>query len=355
MGEPLTGAELRELAKLFPPDAVTRSWLRRKGFDVNQFPVAVAGQRPDDYWDLVNDLIIDGAIENGRLRLLDMGRDRYPYNPVFKRRILLLGASPVVAGTGSALDSLRIDEEYQAVLEAARGMIVEYRAFATAADIQYALDYRPDILHLACHGQGPMLMFHDRLAHQPDPRKARAIHAADLAAALLAYEREHQHRLNGIVLNACFGAEAALELRSCARTIVAYRGELADTAAAQVARELYTRLAPARPLASAARLLKAELPMLDDRGRPVAAEIVIHDVDDDSGPGQLSEGDRHLRHFSRKSEQLPLLAGVPDAGAAERGPHSSVAVQPPNTGQLTTVPVVMYRHDRFGGLRPRNG
>jgi hypothetical protein len=297
MGEPLTEAELRELAKLFPPDANTRSSLRRARFDVNQFPVAVAGQRPDDYWDLVNDLIIDGAIENGRLRLLDMARDRYPYNPVFKRRVLLLGASPAVASTGSPLDFLRIDEEYQAILQSARGMTVEYRAFATVAEVQYALDYRPDILHLACHGQGPMLMFHDRLAGQPDPRRARAIHAADLAAALLAYERESQHQLDGIVLNACFSAEAAIELRSCARTVVAHRGELADAAAAQVARELYARLAPARPLASAARVLKAELAMLDDRGRPIAAGIVIHDAGGEDGQGQLSDANSRGRYF----------------------------------------------------------
>ena len=324
MGEPLTEAELRELAKLFPPDATTRSSLRRARFDVSQFPVAVAGQRPDDYWNLVNDLIIDGAIENGRLRLLDMGRDRYPYNPVFKRRILLLGASPAMAATGSALDCLRIDEEFQAVLATARGMTVEYRGFATVAEVQYALADRPDILHLACHGQGPMLMFHDRLAGQPDPRRARAVHAADLAAALLAYERELQHRLHGIVLNACFSAEAAIELRSCARTIVAHSGELADTAAAQVARELYARLGPARPLASAARLLKAELAMLDDRGRPIAAGIVIHDADDEDGQRQLSEANGHgATFFAHIGKNYHFSAVAPGGGRRDGCPRSS--------------------------------
>lgn len=280
MGEPLTDAELREFARLFPPDATTRSRLRRAGFDLNKFPVVVAGQRPDDYWDLINEMVVDGAIGNGRLRLLNMGHEHYPFNAVFKRRVLLLGASPAVTGTGAALDTLRTDEEYLAVMEAARGMTVEYRPLATAADIGSALDYQPDILHLACHGQGLMLTFHDRLANQPDPRNARMIHAADLAAALLAYEREHRHRLGGIVLNACWSAEAAAELRPCARTVVAHRGELADTVAAVIARELYTRLAAPHSLATAARTLKADLPMLEDRGRPVAAGLVILDEDD---------------------------------------------------------------------------
>lgn len=283
MGEPLTDAELHEFARLFPPDATTRSRLRRAGFDLNQFPIAVAGQRPDDYWNLINEMVIDGSMENGRLRLLNMAREHFPYNAVFRRRVLLLGASPAVTGTGATLDALRTDEEYRAVMEAARGMTVEYRPFATAADIGSALDYQPDLLHLACHGQGPMLTFHDRLANQPDRQNARMIHAGDLAAALLAYEREHGHRLEGIVLNACWSAEAGAELRPCARTVIAHSGELADTMAAEIARELYTRLAAPRSLASAARVLKADLPVLADRGRPVAAGLVILD-DDDNAP-----------------------------------------------------------------------
>lgn len=280
MGESLTDTELHELAKLFRPDANTMGQLRRAGFDLSQFPVAVPGQRPDDYWNLVNEMVIDGSIENGRPRLLDMGRRRYPHNSVFKRKVLLLGASPLAADTGKVLDSLRIDEEYAAIIEAARGMAVDYRRLATVADIQYALDYQPDILHLACHGQGPVLMFHERLARQPGPGQARAIHASDLATALLAYEQEHSHRLDGIVLNACTSMDAAAELRPCARTIVAYSGDLADADAAEIAGELYGRLAAPRSLASAARVLKAELPLLSDRGRPAAAQMEILDEDD---------------------------------------------------------------------------
>jgi len=282
--EPLTDAELREFAKLFPPDATTRSLMRRAGFDLTEIPVTVAGQRPDDYWDLINALIADGSIRDGRRRLLEMARRRYAYNSVLfgqqiprVRRILLLGASPAVAQTAATLDPLRSDREYRAILDAAQGMTVEYRPFATPADIQRTLEYEPDILHLACHGTGPMLMFHDRVAERPDPRNARAVHAADLAAVLLAYKHEGGRQLLGIVLNACSSVEAGMELRSCAATIVAHRGDLPDEAAANVARELYGKIALSGSLASAARLVKAELPVLDDRGRPIATGMVILD------------------------------------------------------------------------------
>jgi hypothetical protein len=283
MTEGLSDAELAELGVLLPPGAAASLFLRRAGFPAGQIPVAVSGQSRGEYWDLVNLAILGGALKSGADAIREAVLRKWPYNPVFADpagpvdRVLLIGAGPLPAdGTGTGA-VLRTEAEWAAVRAAAPALDVQYLPAASAADIRLILDRDPDILHLACHGRrGGVLLF----PAGPGAAPARAVHAADLAGALLAYQRERgaargRGLLHGIVLNACYSVDAARDLLPCAWTVVAHQDDLPDAQAPLLAGALYERLALTRSLARAARIVAAELPLLDAAGRPLGNGIRV--------------------------------------------------------------------------------
>nr|BFE75685.1 hypothetical protein GCM10020092_089860 [Actinoplanes digitatis] len=105
------------------------------------------------------------------------------------RSVLLLSASPLADALGAPLGRLQPEVEYRAILDAAGSRLnVDYRPFATFTDVRRLLEIGHDVLHLACHGNGDLLTFHDAAAGAGPGRPPQAIHAADLAAVLLAYQ-----------------------------------------------------------------------------------------------------------------------------------------------------------------------
>jgi hypothetical protein len=286
MNDDLTDEELSELANLLPPGAITTVFLRRAKFPPGQLPAVVAGQNSEEYWELIRLAIIDGTFPDGAKNLRAAVRRRWPANKVFAdpagpvRRVLLIGAAPVVADPEAA-PALRTAEEYRAVVAAAPSLTVDYLSAATAGDIRRVLDRDPDVLHLACHGRrGGVLLFPAEPSAESGAAPVRTVHAADLADAIAEYQRQNgarggRDRLHGIVLNACYSAEAGEALRPCAHTVVAHQAELPDRKAPLLAGALYERIVLSGSLARAARIVKAELPLLDDDGRPLRDGIVI--------------------------------------------------------------------------------
>ncbi|MET8154616.1 effector-associated domain EAD1-containing protein [Actinoplanes sp. NPDC049668] len=280
-------AELRGLiADAFPVASSAARLLRDIGFPTRAVPGWPASTTAEDWWDLILIQLDAGILAEGYAKLLRRLMRLLPGNTgVFDlwnrvaaapptsgppRSVLLLSASPLAAG--APLGRLQPEVEYRAILDVAGSRLdVDYRPFATFADMRRVLEAGHDVLHLACHGNGDLLTFHGPgLAPQ-------AIHAADLAEVLLAYQsRPGRARLHGIVLNACYSLAAAETLRKCATTVVAHRDDLPDEAAPTVAAALYRALLIRGSMAEAGYLAKAELPLLDtEHGRAVADGLEI--------------------------------------------------------------------------------
>jgi hypothetical protein len=291
MADSLSDEELDEFAKLYRPDATTLNRLREAGIDVTRLPLFAAGQSARSWWLSVNLLLEDGSIEDGCAILLAMVREDYPASEAFassslagsrnqrhsadwagtlsRWRIVFLGASPRHATPGDLRPALlQTDPEYRAIMDAGGRIEPHYIPFATFDDVFTARSqYRPHVLHVACHGDGPMLTFHDRVDGGP-----HVVHAAELAQELIRSDLGGRHRLHGIVLNACRSEEAAQILRPCADVVVAHRDDLPDDAAVAVARALYQHLGETetRSLAEAAEAVRSRAtasPVLDQARR----------------------------------------------------------------------------------------
>lgn len=268
MTERLTEQEVAELARLFPPGPATTALLGRAGFDVTKLPST--GQSAYDYWSLINVSIEDGAFGDGRRRVLALARGRFPYNRVLLEagapevwRVLFVGASPLDRAT------LRADLELRRVREAGGPVDLHYLPAATVTDLSQVRVRRPDLLHLACHGQGPLLVFDDGAGG------AHTVHAADLAQTFQTYEQELGVRLRGIVLNACDSAAAAQILHRCADVVVAHREDLPDDDGIAFAGAFYRALAGVTDLAAAARIAVTELVTADPARRSIAEHLVV--------------------------------------------------------------------------------
>nr|BFE57339.1 hypothetical protein GCM10020063_018650 [Dactylosporangium thailandense] len=284
---PESRAELLELiAAAFTDLGSSRRLLSVIGFPAAMLPGWPAATSALAWWDGIFTSLDSGLVPEGYRRLLLRARRERPGNVALHalqgrlegsrpepaqprvRRILLLGASPTIGAGGDPIGGLDPQAEFHAVAAAVRPAIeVDYRPYAGVDDIRGMLGEATDVLHLACHGSGAMLTFHDDAAPGAAARRpARVIHAADLAAVLLAYEHAPRgHRLHGIMLNACRSLAAAAALRPCADVVVAHEAELPDEAAPIVAGAVYRALRGVGRLDAAAHVARAELPWLDTR------------------------------------------------------------------------------------------
>ncbi|MEV4515514.1 CHAT domain-containing protein [Dactylosporangium sp. NPDC049525] len=264
----LSDDELSALARLLAPDRrLTAMVLRDAGFSAELLP---SGARTSlEYWSVVNDLIVDGLLADGRARLLAAVATHFPHHPVLRPdrpaawRVLFLGASP------RGLAGLRPDRELRELL-ALPGLEVTYRPAAAATDLAAVRTARPHVLHLACHGHGPRLTFED------PGGEPQSVHAADLAETLALYAAGTGARLRGIVLSCCTGGEAAALLAPHADEVIAHRDDLDDNHAVRFSQALYRTLPETGSLVQAARLAAADLVLADPALRPLRDGLTLH-------------------------------------------------------------------------------
>lgn len=271
MTERLTDRELAELAKMLPPGRpTTMDVLVRAGFDETLLPAPSSVTNSFEYWRMINTEVAAGTVENGRRRIIEAALHRYPHNPVLvasrgpsRWRVLFIGTSPTGVG------ALRADRELRQVRAAGAVVDVHDYPAATVADLNRIRTERPDILHLACHGRGPLLVFDDGQG------AARTVHTAEIAATLGVYRQEIGVRLRGIVLNACRSEEAAELLRPYADVVIAHREELDDADGVAFGGALYQALPDAGGLAAAARIAASELVRDNPARRRLASGLVV--------------------------------------------------------------------------------
>jgi hypothetical protein len=276
-----TTAEIAVLAEAFPPVRAARTLLREAGFPMTEMPGI-----PDTaagFWDQVSESLANGVLPGGRDLIMDAASRRFPGQPAFTApaaddhgasaedkvralRVLVVGASP----SGAA--RIRPDREAKAIEAAAAGnhLLVRYCPAAAATDLQQALEFQPDILHLACHGQGPDLVFEDALGAE------HAVPARDVAGTLRLYHDLGQVRLRGVVLGSCDGELIAADFTGVAERVVAHCGPLDDECAVVFAGHLYAALVQTADLGVAARLA-AQHTLLTDRScaGPMAGMLIL--------------------------------------------------------------------------------
>jgi len=267
--EGFTDVELAELARLFPSGRPTTiAMLIKAGFDETLLPSNAANAR--EYWLEVNREILNGAVADGRRRVIAAALTWYAHNKVLRAavgpsgwRVLFVGSSP------PGLATIRADRELRRIRQAGGQITVRDCPAATVTDLNLIRTERPDILHIACHGKGPSLVFSD------DADGVRAVHAKAIGDTLTVYHRELGVRLRGIVLNACTSGEAAELLRPHADVVIAHRDDLDDEDGIAFAEALYRVLPDASGLAPAARIAAQELVRDQPTRRRLATGLVI--------------------------------------------------------------------------------
>lgn len=179
-------------------------------------------------------------------------------------RVLVFGASPVDR------PRVRADQETRAIHQAARlgHLEVEPRLAARAADLAEVRRYRPDILHLACHGDGDHLVFED---NQGD---SHPVPAATIAAALRNYV-SGGGRLRGIVLGVCDGEVIAPAFAGIAGWIVAHRKRLDDACGVVFTRFFYEELRHTTDFREAAYAAADDATREDLSCGPVLSNLIV--------------------------------------------------------------------------------
>ncbi len=261
----LTRHELAEFARLFPPGPVLNSQLADAGLPPAKLP-SPYGVDGYEYWNLLNDKIGAGIVPDGRAKLLDMARDRFPANEIFAgapylspvvRRVCVVGAEP------SDLSRVRGAREFRAVQKALSGSDVTLTQLpaATISDLGQLARISPDIVHLICHGQGTELVFEDceGLSHR--------VEAVDLLRVLGAVLVADRGPLKCLVLSACGSRKAAEILGPCARVLIAHKDSLDHDDAAGFAEFFYAAVREGSRLDAAARSA-AELVAAQPHGQP---------------------------------------------------------------------------------------
>jgi hypothetical protein len=249
-------------------DTVTRAFrspadaerlLRRIGYPSGLTPSFAVDHRYA--WNQVFQNLANGVVPSPYRRLLTEALKVFPANPVFSRlgrlpdlsrvavrHVLVVGASP-----GDA-ERVRGDREVREIRDAADrhgALMVTPLPAAAATDLREVRTLRPDVLHLACHGDGVDLVFET-------PEGDSAPVAASRIVGLLAAYRQHDDvRLGAVVLNSCHSAEIAKAFAPVADVVVGHRGELDDECAVAFSGELYRALRDARSFAAAARVAAA--------------------------------------------------------------------------------------------------
>jgi hypothetical protein len=288
-----TAAEIAVLAEAFPPIRTARSLLREAGFPMTEMPGAP--ETAAGFWEQVSESLANGALPGGRGRILIAASRRFPGQPAFTvaaahpsvavadrcvavaddtvaavddkvraLRVLVVGASP--SGTGR----IRPDREARAIEAAGNHLLVRYCPAAAATDLRHALEFQPDILHLACHGRGTDLVFEDTFGAE------HAVPARDVAGTLRLYRDLGKVRLRGLVLGSCDSELIAADFAGVAERVVAHSGPLDDECAVVFAGHLYAALAHTADLGAAARLA-AQHTLLTDQScaAPMACMLVL--------------------------------------------------------------------------------
>lgn len=256
--EPFARAEVTELAKAFPPVRLARSLLRQAGYPEVALPAA-----PETsllFWEQVSEDVANGVLPDGRRRIMKAALEYFPANPTFKAaigppndgliRVLVVGASP--RGT----DRIRWDHELKAISAADRGHLeVRSCPAASVLDLDHVRMFRPNLLHLICHGEGENLVFED-----PDG-EAHPVAAIDIVDTIA--QVQDGRLLDGVLLRSCHGERVAGLFVKVAATVIAHRGIMDDTCGRLFADRFYRELARNRDLPVVARLAAREVANAD--------------------------------------------------------------------------------------------
>lgn len=257
-GEKFSRTEIEGLATVFPGGPVARAVLLAAGYPPAALPTAA--ETAYSYWEQIAASVSAGVMGNGRRRILAEARERYPYNPIFaaaysaatmksaetladsagketprQLRVLMLGASP------DTRDRVRWDAELKAMRSSADrgGFMLDYCPAADADDLKRVREFQPDLLHLACHGDGDDLVF------ESGDGEPHAISAADIVATLRLARSHSGVRLRGVLLRSCGSERIADAFTEVAKTVIAHSGQLDDRCAAVFTANFYEELAAA--------------------------------------------------------------------------------------------------------------
>jgi hypothetical protein len=247
MGDGWPAPVLQELARVLPVGAAARMVLRSAGFPAEHVP-SQADTTPLEFWGRIDEALSAGLLDRGHDRVLAAACDRFPANRVLCRRrvrkVLFVGAGPV------GQQRLRSDRELREILAVTRrlDLHVEPCPAADVTDLRRLLSLRPDLLHLACHGDGENLVF-----EYPSGRQ-HGIPAVEVASLLETYRLQAGVHLQGILLGSCFSDKIAALFASPEVTVVAHEGELDDDCAVRFAGQFYEALAEVGEIGAAARI-----------------------------------------------------------------------------------------------------
>jgi hypothetical protein len=273
-----TAEEGTALAEVFPTARSARLLLIAAGFPVAGVPHS---DTSIGFWEQVSESLGNGLMPGGRHRILAEARRRFPGHRVFmasglavrgpggsarvQLRVLVVGASP----TGQ--ERIRADREARAIVAAAETghLLVEFAPAAQATDLQRVLAFRPDILHLACHGDGEHLLFEDLHGEE------HWVPAEQVAATLRLYRDHAGIRLRGLVLDSCYGAGVVACFAGVVDRMVTHRGSLDDGCAVTFAGHLYQALRGHPDLALAARLAAQHTLLADQTCTDVVSDLVV--------------------------------------------------------------------------------
>lgn len=267
-----TSSEVEKLAEVFPPARRARALLREAGY-----PMAGLPGEPDTavaFWEQISESLSQGTFPHGRRLIMAAASRRFPAQPVFAAdadshapealRVMVVGASP------SATGRIRPDRDAKAIEAVAnRQLLVRYCPAAEAADLRQALDFRPDILHLACHGRATNLVFEDLIGG------AHVVRAHDIVETLRLYRELGRVRLRGVVLGSCEGDQIAAGFTDVAERVVAHRGPFDDQCAVTFAGYLYEALSRTHDLDAAARLAAQHTVLSDQACSDVVAGLLV--------------------------------------------------------------------------------
>lgn len=278
-------------------DAVTL--LRRIGYPANRIPNFDANHLAA--WDRVFTDLAAGIIDAPYRRLISVALRTFAYNDVLQRlaarygltsptagpvgpaspphgsqpsrpaggpgvrRVLVVGASP----EGS--ERIRGDRELKEILRSQElGLIsVSVCPAATILDLEAVATFRPDILHLACHGDGAHLVFEDGFGER------RAVRATAVVDLLATYRRRLGVQLSAVILNSCHSAAIAELFLPVADVVVAHHGPLDDACAVVFAGELYRTLRLTPSLADAAHIAAEHVSAAEDLCPSIKNDLVV--------------------------------------------------------------------------------
>jgi hypothetical protein len=256
----------------------------RSPADANQLLLRIGYPRGDapnfayDHRNAWNQVFLElgnGVIPSPYRRVLTRALQKFPQNTAFRRlattyltdpgpgsapgvrHVVVVGASP-----GDA-QRVRGDAELRAIRAALRdrGITVTPLSAAAATDLRELRDLKPDVLHLATHGNGADLYFVDSV----DGERTVPVPARQVVDLLATYRHDEMH-LKAVVLNSCHSAGVAQLFTAVTETVIGHRGELDDGCAVQFAKELYTALPGARSFAAAATSAAATAAVSDSDG-----------------------------------------------------------------------------------------